>query len=144
MQIVLKVTAQPVQEFYPGPFGPGKRFIFSDVLVLEKLDTRTPGNGLPQAEQDRLAGTHAGFITTLDDGDPYQLQQEGTYRLSAVAGLLAGQVTVRGIFLATGGNAVGERRLAITGGTDAYAKAHGQVTESADGKTKTLDIVDLL
>jgi hypothetical protein len=49
----------------PPPFGPGSRFLFSNDLALERYDDSRPGSGLPQAQQQRLAGTHSGFVTIL-------------------------------------------------------------------------------
>jgi hypothetical protein len=42
---------------------PGKRFIFSEYLRLERYDDSTPGSGLPENEDDRLAGTQSGSLT---------------------------------------------------------------------------------
>jgi hypothetical protein len=143
MEIVVSVKATPVQDVYPGPAGPGKRFIFSDDLVLERIDNKTPGSGLPPLEQDRRAGTHSGVVTTLRiaaandaylPGGGELFQYEATYRLNAVPAnpphaLRAGQVTARGVVLVQNGQNVGLRTFAITGGTDAYANARGQVTQ---------------
>ena len=95
MEIEVRVAAT-VGDFVkevPRLDGPGKLRYFSDSLVLERVDNRTPGNGLPQAEEDRRAGTHSGFLTTIrivDATDAYLpgggvlFQYEGTYRLDAV------------------------------------------------------------
>jgi hypothetical protein len=64
------VTVTPVDGRFPGPPGaPRYRFIFSDDLVLERIDDKSRGNGLPQSPQNRLAGTHSGFATTLRVAD---------------------------------------------------------------------------
>jgi hypothetical protein len=51
------------------PDAPRYRFLFSDDLILERIDNKKPGNGLPQPVQNRLAGTHSGFATTLRVAD---------------------------------------------------------------------------
>ena len=140
MKIVVGVR-DSVGDFYVGPHRPGKQFIFSERLVLESIDDNK--NGLPPDEGDRRAGTHAGIVTTLDANDPYQLQYEATFRLSALPfppphGLPAGQITARGVLLQSGGTPVGGKKFAITGGTDAYAEARGQLTE--DGAKRILDV----
>lgn len=129
--------------FYVGPHRPGKTFIFSERLVLESINDNT--NGLPPDEDDRRAGTHAGIVTTLTGNDPYQLQYEATFRVSALPfpaphGLPAGQITARGVWLQGGGPPppVGGKKFAITGGTDAYAECRGQLTE--DGAKRILDV----
>ena len=68
MQIVVSVLLpDPVNEAVQGPppKGPGKRFVFSKNLVLERLDNNTPGAGLPQSPQQRHAGTYSGLVTVL-------------------------------------------------------------------------------
>jgi hypothetical protein len=91
MEIVLLVTGT-VSDEVPGPRRPGKRFVFSDDLVLERIDNRIPGNGLPQEPQDRRAGTHSGSVTVLriaaaDDkylpGGGELFEYEGTYALTS-------------------------------------------------------------
>jgi hypothetical protein len=158
MEIVVSVKATPVQAVYPGQPGPGKRFVFSDNLVLEEIDGKKPGpGGLPPDEQDRHAGTHSGVVTTLRiaaandaylPGGSELLQYEATYRLNAVPAnppyaLQAGQVTAQGVLLIRNGQNVGLRRFAITGGTDAYANARGQVIEPdpPDAHLRKLQIV---
>jgi hypothetical protein len=49
------------------------------MLAAELYIADDPGHGLPQSPQDRLAGTHSGFATTLrvaDESD--QLFPEGS------------------------------------------------------------------
>jgi hypothetical protein len=148
MEIVVRVVNTPVQGFLPGPFGPGKRFAFSDDLELESID-----NKVPPPAQDRRAGTHSGFVTTLrvaEANDVYfqkdddLLEYEASFRLIAVnvnppPGLQEGQLTARGTWVARKGNPVGMNRFAITGGTGPYASARGQVTEN--GPLRTIEIV---
>jgi hypothetical protein len=75
--------------------------------MLERLDNNTPGNGLPQNPQQRLAGSYSGLVTTLRvaaANDPiyqagsYLFQYEAIFKFNAVANtpLQAGQVTARG------------------------------------------------
>ena len=127
------------------PHGPGHRFVFSEDLRLEEYD------GVPQNHQ--LAGTHSGFSTTLRIAGPpkphriYKLDSflfhmESLYRFEAVAGspLQKGQITAEGTFYGEFGVVnpqtgqlgfvpLEPNTLAITGGTGAYARAHGEITE---------------
>ena len=128
MEIVLLVTGT-VSDEVPGPRRPGKRFVFSDDLVLERVDNRIPGNGLTQEPQDRRAGTHSGSVTVLriaaaDDkylpGGGELFEYEGTYALTSC----------------TPG-----KRYAITGGTGAYATARGQSTQTDSPNHRKLEIV---
>jgi hypothetical protein len=83
--------------------------LFGNDLALERYDNSTLGNGLPQDQQQRLAGTHSGFMTILpvageNDRFPHGsllVDYDGTYKLNALAGtpLQKGQVTARGVFL---------------------------------------------
>jgi hypothetical protein len=91
------------------------------------------------------AGTQSGFVTTLrisGAGDKFLppgsflSQYEGTHRFNAVPNTLQkGQVTAHGVLLAspdaTGKHVLVEppNRFAITGGTQAYDTARGQITE---------------
>jgi hypothetical protein len=117
--------------------------------VLEKYD----GEG----QNNQLAGSHSGFLTTLRIAeandrlypeDSFLLQYEGIYRFNTVPGtpLQRGQVVARGVLH---GNITpngftpldGPIRLAITGGTEAYATARGQITErDPNPANKLLDI----
>jgi hypothetical protein len=153
MTLELTVKDTPVFLFVPknGPKDIGDRLFFSDRLAVTKIDGTTVGNvgvGLP-------AGTHSGFLTALrflEVADPYLpdaellWQQQATYRLNAVAGnlpagLKEGQITAQGVVRVANHEPVGnEIRFAITGGTEAYANARGQVTETDKGKFKTLKI----
>jgi hypothetical protein len=135
MNIHLRVFARPVDnEPLPGVPGPGKRFVFSNDLALVSI------NGIPQSLEP--AATHSGFLTTLrvagtDDNfyppGSYLIQYEGTYRFNAVPDttLQKGQVTARGVlYLDRDLNPLEPpTTVAITGGTDAYVTARGQITE---------------
>ena len=152
MEIELRVFNTAVDETLPGPRGPGKRFVFSEDLVLQRIDNKTPGNGLPSSEQNRRAGTHSGFITVLrfaeaDDNffpeDTELAQYEGTFLLNAVAGLRSGQVITRGVVVFPPGQALATHTFAIAGGTEAYKEARGQMIESGPPTyaVKKLEIV---
>jgi hypothetical protein len=75
MQIlVTTLIPDPFNGSYPGPPGPGQRFIFTKNLVLQRYDNNTPGNGLPPNAQNRLAGSYSGVVTTLRNAtanDPF-------------------------------------------------------------------------
>jgi hypothetical protein len=152
IRILLRVI-DPVQEPTP-PFEPGMRFLFSNDLRLERYDDSTPGYGLPQADQQRLAGTHSGSVTILrvaganDRFFPLGsllVDYHGTYKFNTLADspLRKGQVTAQGVFLVDRGIKPIEPPVtfAITGGTGPYSTARGTVTEDApDRLTRLLDI----
>jgi hypothetical protein len=128
-----------VAEFVKGSKpGPGHRTVFSEDFGLEEYDS--------VAYNKPLAGSHSGFVTTLRiakandrlyQKGSYLLQYEGVYRFNAVPNtpLMRGQVTARGVLYGTldsKGNFTpldGPIKVAITGGTDAYVTAHGEITE---------------
>jgi hypothetical protein len=158
MEVEVDVSVTPVDGRFPGPPGaPRYRFVFSDDLVLQRIDNKKPGNGLPQSPRDRLAGTHSGFATTLRVADAKDkffpessmlFQYEGTFMFDAVTpdlptALPRGQVIVRGVALFDEHfNPLKPLTFAIVGGTGAYEGASGQVIQSgADGSTRTLKIM---
>jgi hypothetical protein len=132
MRIVVRVVDTPAFYEYvdPGatqpPGTPGHRFVFSNNIVVERVDNKTPGHGLPPAEQDRAAGTHSGFVTTVRIAaapdaffdfppgpagvDAYLMEYQGTYEFNEVTRttppgtakvvLRKGQVTARGVLVA--------------------------------------------
>ena len=53
----------------------GDQVVFDDDLELRRYEKKTLGNGLPESQQQRLAGTHSGTVPAK------------------------GQVTTRGLFL---------------------------------------------
>jgi hypothetical protein len=140
----------------PGPIQMGKRFIFTEDLVLEEYDDSTPGNGLPQNESERLAATHSGVVTLVrvaEAGDLFfpvpslLFQYEATYKFNDLANtpLRKGQVTGHGLFLIDNVNDFNPLeqpiRFAITGGTDVYVTARGQITEGQPNpQNRRLDI----
>jgi hypothetical protein len=152
MKIVVTATIV-VNEFYPGKWGPGKVFVFSDNLSWQTID----GNAVAGP-----AGTHSGTHRALrlaEAGDAVfsedtaVYEYEATFALRAVdyggKHLDAGQVTARGVWAynhKTGqlfnpeGQPVSERRYAVTGGTGPYRRVRGHGFESANGLTKTLEI----
>jgi len=157
-EVAVDVTVTPVDGRFPGPpDAPRYRFVFSDDLVLERIDNKKPGNGLPQSPQHRLAGTHSGFATTLrvaDANDKFfpegsmLFQYEGTFMFDAVipdlpTALPKAQVIVRGVALLDGNfEPLRPLTFAIVGGTAAYEGASGEVIQSgADGSIRTLNIV---
>jgi hypothetical protein len=157
-EVAVDFTVTPLEHRFPGPPGaPRYRFVFSDDLVLERIDNKKPGTGLPGSPQNRLAGTHSGFGTTLrvaDANDKFfpegsmLFQYEGTYMFDAVTpdlptDLPKGQVIVRGVALFDGNfDPLKPLTFAIVGGTGAYEGASGQVTHSGpDGSIRTLKIV---
>jgi hypothetical protein len=157
-EVMVDVSVTPMDGRFPGPpDAPRYRFVFSDDLVLERIDNKLPGAGLPESPQNRLAGTHSGFGTTLrvaDVDDTFfpegsmLFQYEGTYMFDAVipdlpTDLPKGQVIVRGVALFDGNfDPMKPLTFAIVGGTADYEGASGQVTHSGpDGSIRMLKIV---
>jgi hypothetical protein len=160
MQIVLRSVPNPpvpIQEVRPvGPGGPGHRFVFSEDFDLVSIDGR--------AAQNQRAISHSGFVTTVRIAQPgdnlypagnYLMQYEGTYRFNAVANavpaggglpsisLEMGQITARGLlYTDPNRDPIPPIRFAITGGTDFYRLARGEITERTPGgpDTRLLDI----
>jgi hypothetical protein len=93
------------------------------------------------------------MLRLVQAGDIYPqgsalLQYEGTYRFNTVPNtpLMRGQVTARGILHGTFNQGQlnpldGPIRLAITGGTEAYVTARGQITEGNPGTQTANDRV---
>lgn len=142
MQIVLNIVPPGVRTEYPGPDGQGKRYIFTEDLELVSIDgkrqpAQTPG------------GTHSGVVTVvrkIEGGDHYfpndifLSQYEATYLFDTAtanlpAALPTGLLTTRGVFRFPKQATI---TFAITGGTESYALARGQVTEL--GPTRILEI----
>ena len=138
-----------------GAHGPGKRFAFSNDLVLERYDNKTPGHGLPQNQQQRLAGTHSGFVTTLRIAAANDrffppgtevFEYEGTYKFNTLPNtpLQKGQVTAKGIFAVDSNDNLLDPppNFAITGGTGPYARARGEIIEgnpTAESRLLTIE-----
>jgi hypothetical protein len=155
MQILLNIISPPITaefEANSGP-GPGHRFILSEDLRLERYDDSTPGLGLPQDEDQRLAGTVSGSVTLLrvaaaDDRffpDGSELwEYDARYKFNTLddTPLQKGQVTARGLFQYQGEDRLDlPVRFAITGGTGPYATAHGTITEGVPNpESRLLDI----
>jgi hypothetical protein len=143
----------------PPPPVVGKRGFFSNDLVLERYDNGTPGNGpndLPQNAAQRRAGTHSRSVTLLriaGANDRFYpagslvLGYEGTYRFNAVPNtpLQNGQVTARGVLIVDTNDMPFEPPItfAITGGTEAYDSARGQIVEgvpTADDRLLKIEV----
>jgi hypothetical protein len=155
IQILVFVT-EDIGHEVPGPIEPGKRFVFTNNLRLDRYDDSTPGSGLPQDPNDRLAGTHSGvetIVRVVEPGavDPFfpspslLVQYEATYKFNALddTPLQKGQVTAQGLVLVDSDfNALETPiRFAITGGTGPYSTAHGTITEGIpDPESRLLDI----
>jgi hypothetical protein len=157
MEVEVDISVTPIDGRSPGPPGaPRYRFVFSDDLLLERIDNEKPGSGLPQSPQNRLAGTHSGFATTLRRSrrerqvlpeDSMLFQYEGTFWFDAVipdlpTTLPRGQVVARGVALFDGNfDPLMPLTFAIVGGTGAYVGASGQVVQSGpDESIRTLKI----
>jgi hypothetical protein len=157
--LVKKFDTFDVEFFTPPPNGPavGDRAIFSNDLQLERYNNRTPGNGpndLPQDPAQRRAGTHSGSVTILriaaanDRFFPpgsFLMEYDATYRFNdlATTPLQKGQVTARGVFLTDSNfNEIDTpNTFAITGGTDVYELARGQIVEpNANDRLLKLDV----
>jgi hypothetical protein len=155
IQILVFVT-QDIGHEVPGPVEPGKRFVFTNNLRLDRYDDSTPGSGLPQNPNQRSAGTHSGVITIVrisGPGDPFfpagsvLFQYEATYKFNTLddTPLQKGQVTAQGLVLIDNVEDVNALeppiRFAITGGTGPYATAHGTITEGVPHpESRLLDI----
>jgi len=157
-EVAVDVRVTPVDGRFPGPpDAPRYRFAFSDDLVLQRIDSKKPGAGLPKYPEDLLAGTHSGFGTTLRVADANDrffpegsmlFQYEGTYMFDAVTSdlppvLPRGQLIVRGLALFDGNfEPLKPLTFAIVGGTGGYVGASGQVVHSGpDGSIRTVTIV---
>jgi hypothetical protein len=152
IQILVRVI--DIVEKATPPFERGRQFLFSNDLALERYDDSTPGNGLPQDQLQRLAGTHSGSVTILRVAaqndrffPPGSLlaDYDATYKFNSLTDtpLRKGQVTARGVLLVDSGIKPLEPPVtfAITGGTGPYSTAHGTVTEGvADRFSRLLNI----
>jgi hypothetical protein len=144
----IQILVRVIQTFFtelPGPIAQGKRFVFSDNLVLERYDDSTPGSGLPQNQNQ--GSRHAIRIRdrrpsrcgkrSLLSGQQPAVQLEGTYKFNALEDtpLQKGQVTAPGVALLGNNDTHLEPpvRFAITGGTGHYNTAHGKITEGVRG-----------
>ena len=157
IQILVFVT-EDIGHEVPGPIEPGKRFVFTNNLRLDRYDDSTPGSGLPQDPNDRLAGMHSGvetIVRVVEPGavDPFfpspslLVQYEATYKFNALddTPLQKGQVTAQGLVLVDNDFNALELpiRFAITGGTGPYATAHGTITEGVPTKDHRLLDIEL-
>jgi hypothetical protein len=130
MPQIVRFTKPVDDQEVPGPPKLGKQFVFTDDLASDPAGTT-------------VVGTHSGFAT-LVRGEPHFLQYQATYDLKAATRQQKGQLTVRGLVAFSDvGKFVGSPKVAITGGTEAYDRARGQVTweATADLTKHTIDIV---
>jgi hypothetical protein len=127
------------------PTKPGKYFSFTEDVVLKQYNGERPGRGLPKKVEDRYAGIHSGTVTLLriaGSGDRFYkprtlvVQYVATYKFIDLrrTPLKKGEITARGLNLLDGTKLPPEHieipnTFALTGGTDAYAEARGQVIE---------------
>jgi hypothetical protein len=115
----------------------------SSVTILSSSVTTTARREVawPQDEDQRLAGTHSGFVTLLrvaaandrffpDGSDLWEY--DATYKFNTLddTPLQKGQITARGVLLFQGEDlSEPPVRFAITGGTGPFNTAHGTITE---------------
>ena len=142
VSVIPKIPPQPPFSFPPHP-EPGLQIFFSEDVVLKQYDSQTVGHGLPQSEAARYAGIHSGFLTLLRvtrQGDRFYrpdiflYQYLAAYRFRNLPNtpLTQGQITGHGQYLLdTTTHTLVEPQIkyAITGGTDAYANARGEIVE---------------
>jgi hypothetical protein len=127
----------------PIPPPVGDYFDFTEDVVLKRYKKKRPGHGLPTHQADRLAGIHSGTVTLLRITGPgdrfykpgiFVYQYVATYKFKNLAKtpLKKGQITGHGLaFFDSTTETLFELpiRYAITGGTDVYAKARGEILE---------------
>jgi len=158
IEILVNKFASFDAPFFSTPPAVGDRGIFSNDLRLDRYNNRTPGNGpndLPQDPELRRAGTHSGSVTILRIAAANDIflppggriiEYDATYKFNALANtpLQKGQVTARGVFLLDSNlEPLEVITFAITGGTEAYELARGQIIEgtpSADDRLLKLDV----
>jgi hypothetical protein len=107
--------------------------------VLESIDDNA--TGVPPDEEERRAGTHAAIVTTLTGPLPAPVRGHvQAQRLALPSAIwLAGRPDHGPRRLSTRWRSAGRgKKFAITGGTDDYAEAGGQLTE--DGANRILDV----
>jgi hypothetical protein len=118
-------------EIGPGPFKPGKQITFSDDLLNSAQ--LNPGPDFTPVGED--IGNHSGFSTLVRLGPPHLFMYEATHSLHPAQSTpnqpLLGQVMTRGVLSFDPWAEGQSKTVAITGGTDAYANARGQVIWTA-------------
>jgi hypothetical protein len=101
----------------PGPHKPGSQVVFSDDL----LDAA-----------GKRVGSHSGFGTLVRELDDRGLiHYQATYEFAPGPKEIGPQITARGLVFWQA-DFVGAPKVAITGGTEDYANARGQVTWTHD------------
>jgi hypothetical protein len=128
-------------KFPPPNARPGWQDFFSEDVVLQRYQSQTPGNGLPQNEAQRYVGIHSGILTLMretDTGDRFYapgtriMQYSATYRFRSLPNTPLSQITGLGelLFNVTTYTLIEPPiNYAITGGTGAYANARGEIIE---------------
>jgi len=150
-EILVSVFATPVdQKINPGPPGPGRRFVFSLDLQLDKF------KGQEQHPPPHV-GTYSGIVTVLREPDANDnfyknrgvlVEYQSTYKFEAVVPIEAEEITEQGVlyFGFIGGNLtiVGSKEFAITGGTGPYKTARGSITAPGEtGVTSNIRLLDI-
>ena len=118
---VIKVrTDNKVFVHVPGPHKPGQQVVFSDDLQKENAVAKV--------------GTHSGFSTLLRElPNGVLLQYQATYEIYAQPpdppsdAIAKGQIAAQGVVFWQD-DFVENTKVAITGGTEAYLNARGEVT----------------
>ena len=127
-------------------YASSKRFVRKCLVLLPPASGLSSASGLPQNQNQRLAGTQSGVLTIVRIAaandrffptDSRLAQFEGTYKFNTLddTPLQKGQVTAQGVVLFDSNNNQLEPpvRFAITGGTGPYNTAHGKITEGIRG-----------
>jgi hypothetical protein len=141
--VVSVIDPIPAPPTGPDPTTPGDQVTFTEDVVVKQYKRKKPGHGLPKKDEDRLAGTHSGLLTLLRIAKPgdrffppdtFVFQYVATYKFNKLAKtpLKKSQITGQGIVLfdpTTNTRLEVPNRFAITGGTDAYDKARGEIIE---------------
>jgi hypothetical protein len=140
---VIKPIPPPPEPTHPAAPPVGYQVFFTEDVVLKRYKRKRPGFGLPKKDEDRYAGIHSGTLTWLriaQQGDRFfkpgieVIQYVATYKFNDLpkTPLKKGQITTHGLILFDGTtHTIFEKpnKYALTGGTDAYAKARGEVIE---------------
>jgi hypothetical protein len=141
VSVIPSIPPSPPPNFPPDPLG--YRFHFTEDVVLKRYRRKRPGHGLPTKDEDRLAGIHSGTLTLVRITGPadrfykpdiFVWQYVATYKFNDLpkTPLKKGQITGQGLVLfdtTTETHVETPGKYALTGGTDAYAQARGEIRE---------------